>query len=206
MIQENIYFVDEKDNPTGEVEEKLQAHNSQTKLHAAFSSYVFNKEGKFLVTQRAHTKKVWHGVWTNSCCGHPMPGESREEAVKRRLQFELGLEVENITLVIPDYIYKTPPYSGIIENEYCPIYVCITDNDPKLNPDEVEEYKWVDWDWYVEQLNNDSNDYSMFAEAIPNDSDLGTSNIPKWSWWSKDQLPYLQKSKIFKDFIKTIDK
>jgi isopentenyl-diphosphate delta-isomerase len=198
---ENIYFVDDNDTPTGEVAEKLSAHNANTKLHAAFSCYVFNSEGKFLVTQRAHSKKVWHGVWTNSCCGHPKPSESREDAIARRLKYELGINAKKLELVIDDYKYITPPYNGIVEHEYCPVYVAITDQEPQPNNLEVEDYKWVDWEWYVEQLKSDSNEYSIFAKNIPKDKDLGSSGIPLWSWWCKDQLQYLLESDNFNKLI-----
>jgi isopentenyl-diphosphate delta-isomerase len=202
-MTENIYFVDNSDNPTGEIAEKLSAHTANTKLHAAFSCYVFNSEGKFLVTQRAHTKKVWHGVWTNSCCGHPKPSESRESAISRRLEYELGLKSQKIQLVVPDYKYVTPPYNKIIEHEFCPVYVALTDQDPSPNLLEVEDYKWVEWYWYVAQLAKDSNDYSIFANDVPKDKDLGTKNIPLWSWWCKDQLSHLLKSEEFNSFMKS---
>lgn len=200
-MNEEVYFVDNNDIPTGETEEKLAAHHDNTKLHAAFSCYVFNEKGHFLVTQRAHTKKVWHGVWTNSCCGHPAPGEERVEAVKRRLFYELGLTADSLTLVVSKYIYKTPPYNGIIEHEFCPIYVAITKDDPKPNPDEVEAYKWVEWSWYINEIKTDSKDYSVFATHVPRDDQLGTKNIPKWSWWAKDQLSHLENSSEFKSIL-----
>ncbi len=195
---ELIYYVNQNDQPTGETPEKLAAHNADTKLHAAFSCYVFNKQGKFLVTQRARTKKVWPSVWTNSVCGHPAPNETRENAIKRRLHEELGMSAENITCVVPDYIYKTPPYNGIIEHEYCPIFIATTDQEPQANGDEVGDYKWVDWQWYVDQLQNDPVDYSAFAEKAPKSF---SSDMPKWSWWCKDQLKHIQKSQEFLNFI-----
>ena len=204
MNKEKIYYVDRSDKPTGETEDKLKAHNDNTRLHAAFSCYIFNEKGQFLVTQRAHVKKVWHGVWTNSCCGHPMPEETREDAVVRRLDYELGIKPKSIKLVLPEYVYKTPPYNGIIEHEYCPIYLAVTDSEVSPNPDEVEDYKWVDWSWYVSQLKNDSDDYSMFAESVPEDSELGHHHIPKWSWWCKDQLSYLENNKEFNQLSRTL--
>ena len=125
-------------------------------------------------------------MWTNSCCGHPLPGESREDAVKRRLKYELGMTVRDLQLVIPKYIYKTPPYNGIIEHEFCPIYVGVASSDITMNHEEVADYKWVDWNWYVEQLQKD-NDYS----------DPTYKDAPKWSWWCKDQLEKLSSSKKF---------
>ncbi len=185
---EQIYYVDSNDNSTGGTAEKLVAHNANTKLHAAFSCYVFREDGKFLVTQRAKSKKVWPGVWTNSCCGHPEPGESREKAIIRRLQFELGLKVKEIQLIMPKYIYKTPPFKGIIEHEYCPVYTAVATGEPIPNPEEVEDFKWVNWEWYVDQLKHDNKDYSItYGEQAP-----------KWSWWAKDQLKKLETVKSFK--------
>jgi len=201
-MKEHIYYVDKNDQPTGEVEDKLEAHTSHTRLHAAFSCYVFNSEGKFLVTKRAHTKKVWHGVWTNSCCGHPLPGESREDAIIRRLDYELGMTVEEIELVIPDYIYKTPPYGGIVEYEYCPVYVAVATSQPQPNSDEVADLAWMDWNDYVSAVENDPVDYSVFKDSVPKDSELGRQNIPKWSWWCKDQLKFLKDNKSFQTFLR----
>lgn len=197
-MAEQVYYVDENDQPTGDVREKLAAHGLDTKLHAAFSCYIFNDKGQFLVTQRAHSKKVWPSVWTNSVCGHPAPAENREDAVRRRAKYELGMELQDLQLVVPDYRYKTPPYNGIIENEYCPVFVAIVKTESQLNPDEVEDYKWVDWQWYVNNLSNDPKDYSVFAEKAPKELD---ETMPHWSWWCKDQLQYLQQSKSFEDFI-----
>lgn len=177
-----IVFVDEHDNPTGETAPKLEAHTANTKLHAAFSCYIFNDNGQFLVTQRALSKKVWPGVWTNSVCGHPAPGETREAAIIRRSQFELGMTVKNIQVVLPNYIYKTPPYKGIIEHEYCPVFIAHAADNPKPNADEVEAYKWMSWDEYVREAENDKNDV--------------------WSWWCKDQLKQLKDNELFNKLLK----
>ena len=191
VVVEKVYFVTKKDEPTGEVSEKLEAHHSDTKLHAAFSCYVFNEKGEFLVTQRANSKKVWPCVWTNSCCGHPAPGESREDAIMRRMQEELGMTVENIQLVLPNYVYKTPPFKGIIEHEYCPLYVATATSGIKPNPEEVKDYKWVRWEWFLGQASADDSDYT----------DPASLEAPKWSWWCKDQVKLLKENKRFTDLL-----
>jgi isopentenyl-diphosphate delta-isomerase len=178
---EVIYYVDQNDEPTGETAPKLEAHHAQTRLHAAFSCYIFNDKGQFLVTQRAHSKKVWPDVWTNSVCGHPAPGESREAALVRRTAYELGMKVKEIKVILPKYIYKTPPYNGIIEHEFCPVYVAIADSDVQPNPEEVEAYKWLDWKEYVAK-----------AEA---------DTVDEWSWWCKDQLKQLKDNQLFRSFL-----
>ncbi len=172
MNDEQIIFVDKDGKPTGETGPKLASHTADTKLHLAFSCYIFNSATKqFLITQRAHVKKVWPDVWTNSVCGHPMPGEAIEAAIHRRAQYELGIiKLDNLTCVLPKYVYKTPPYKGIIEHEFCPIYVAFTDQEPKPNGQEVEAYRWISWSEYRELLEADSG-----GDAT--------------SYWAKDQIP-----------------
>lgn len=163
---ELIVFVDENGNPTGETGPKLESHTDKTRLHLAFSCYIFRKsDNKFLVTQRALSKKVWPGVWTNSVCGHPMPGEAIEDAVRRRAQFELGIsKLDGIDCVLPKYRYTTPPYNGIIENEFCPVFIAYTDEEPRPNQSEVEACKWLDWPAYVQMLERQPNIMSYWAK------------------------------------------
>ncbi len=151
---DQIVFVHNDGTPTGEVGPKLASHTTDTKLHLACSCYILRRsDHKFLVTQRALSKKVWPGVWTNSVCGHPAPGEAIEDAVRRRARFELGIDaLEDIACILPDYIYCTPPYNGIIEHEYCPVFVAYTEQEPRPNRDEVEAYTWVDWTAYSNML------------------------------------------------------
>jgi len=132
-VEEQIILVNELGEHVG-VAPKLESHHDHTPLHLAFSCYVFNKEGQFLLTKRAAIKKVWPGVLTNSFCGHPAPGESYEEAIKRRGAYELGISgLTNITKII-DYQYKTPPFNGVIENEICPVFTAVYEGEIKPNP------------------------------------------------------------------------
>ena len=178
MPEELVVYCEADGTPTGETAEKLQAHNSATRLHLAFSCYVFNSEGKLLVTQRALTKKVYPGVWTNSLCGHPGPGEEIKNAIKRRLKFELGMEVTDFMLALPNYTYKTPPFNGIIEHEFCPVYVSRSTNPVLPNTDEVEAYKWMMWQDFCNQALADRSD--------------------SWSWWCKDQIHQMKTLPIIK--------
>ncbi len=172
MKTEYVVYVDRNGESTGEIAPKLEAHNANTRIHSAFSCYIFNQKGDLLVTQRAHSKKVWPGVWTNSACGHPGPGESREDAIVRRVNQELGMKVSDLKLVLPTYTYKTPPFNGVIEHEFCPVYFAIAVTEPEPNPDEVADYKWLKWDDVKSEIANNSDD---------------------WSWWSKDQIKELVK-------------
>lgn len=160
-MQELVVLVDDTNKQIGTME-KYSAHNGHTPLHRAFSVYIFNKSGKFLLTQRALSKKVFPGVLTNSCCGHPGPGEATEDAVRRRLRFELGLEPKNLTLVLPDFRYRAQ-MNGIVENEICPVYLATVSKDPKPNPDEVERYEWIEWKEFLKKLQKTPEKYSPWC-------------------------------------------
>lgn len=168
MDSETIVLVDDAGTPVGTAP-KLASHHADTPLHKAFSCFIFNSEGKFLLTQRAHSKKVWPDVWTNSVCGHPAPEESDEEAIRRRSEFELGIsDIHDIQLVDPNYRYTTPAYNGIIENEICPIYIARSDQKFTPNPDEVEAFEWVDWSTISALFAKEPDTYSYwFKQEYP---------------------------------------
>lgn len=141
--EELVVLLDDAGAPIGEAP-KATVHTEDTPLHLAFSSYVLNSEGQVLLTRRALDKKTWPGVWTNSACGHPAPGESFEDAVVRRCAFELGLEVDHVTTALPDFRYRAVDVSSIMEWEVCPVFIArATAEQPAPNADEVCDYNWV---------------------------------------------------------------
>jgi len=140
---ENVVLLDEVGTEIG-IAPKASVHGADTALHLAFSCHVMNADGEVLVTRRAIDKKTWPGVWTNSFCGHPAPAETLTDAVHRRAAFEVGLRVRDLELALPHFRYRAVDASGIVENEICPVYVAFTDDEPRPNPSEVAEYRWVD--------------------------------------------------------------
>lgn len=140
---ELVVLVDEQGTPTGSFE-KFAVHTEATPLHLAFSCHVYNGHGQVLVTRRALSKLTWPGVWTNSFCGHPAPGETLEDAIARRAQLELGITVSQLEPLLPDFRYRAVDASGIVENEICPVFRAITTDVVRANPDEVAEWEWVD--------------------------------------------------------------
>jgi isopentenyl-diphosphate Delta-isomerase len=124
--------------------EKVGVHTTDTALHLAFSCHVYNEAGQVLVTRRALGKLTWPGVWTNSFCGHPAPDEDQLEAIRRRAQHELGISLDSIESVLPDFRYRAVDASGIVENEICPVFRAITRDAVQPNPAEVAEFAWVD--------------------------------------------------------------
>lgn len=170
MQPEYVVLVDAAGQPIGQAE-KLSTHHTNTPLHLGFSLYVFNNQGQFLATRRAAVKKVWPTVWTNTVCGHPAPGEAVEAAIRRRAEYELGMQVKDLVCLLPDYTYQTPPYRGIIENEFCPVFAARAVGEPQPNPLEVDEYRWLEWEEFVKAAGADASD--------------------SYSWWCKDQLRLL---------------
>lgn len=163
-MTELIQYVDESGKLTGQTAEKLAAHHAHTRRHLAFSFYGFDADGRFLATQRAHTKKVWPDVWTNTCCGHPAPGEAALAAIQRRLDYELGIaSVTDVECLLPDYMYTTPPYNGIIENEFCPVYIGRIPTGFTPNPAEVGSYTWMSWQDFVTDLTQQPDKYSYWT-------------------------------------------
>jgi len=173
---ELVVLVDEKNNQIGTMP-KSEVHGQNTPLHRAFSAFIFNSRGQILLQQRSHLKKTWPLVWSNSCCGHPLPNESNTEAAKRRLIDELGLKIEDIEEVAP-YRYCFTRF-GVMENEICPILVGFTDLEPKLNPEEVEDYIWLDWDQFL--------------------FEIGENTDGKWSEWCVEEAHILTQNSRFKE-------
>ena len=142
-LPEQVVLLDDDGTVVGAAD-KATVHTNQTPLHLAFSCHVFDPEGRLLVTRRALSKTTWAGVWTNSFCGHPAPGESVEDAIARRASVELGITVGDLKLVLPDFRYRAIDASGIVENEICPVYRAVSADAVRANPDEVSEWEWVD--------------------------------------------------------------
>jgi isopentenyl-diphosphate delta-isomerase len=164
---EAVVLLNEAGQAIGQAD-KARIHTKNTPLHSAFSIFLFNPTGKMLVQQRAWSKKTWPGIWSNACCGHPLPGEFLEAAAHRRLFDELGLSQIKLTFALPNFRYRAE-HLGIVENEICPVFIglCETPNYP--NSDEVAATDWIDWAAFA------SND-PAFAHFSP------------WSRWEAKQL------------------
>ncbi|WP_344830328.1 isopentenyl-diphosphate Delta-isomerase [Actinocorallia longicatena] len=160
---ERIVLLDEAGQDIGTAP-KAESHHGDTPFHLAFSSYLVNADGLVLLTQRAHDKRSFPSVWTNSACGHPAPGESLRAAVTRRVKDELGLAVTDLTLVLPEFVYRAE-MRGVVEHEWCPVVRGRVTGEPVRDPAEVEAFAWRDWDgvrallddpsaspWFVEQM------------------------------------------------------
>ena len=148
VAEELVVLLDGRGRPAGTMP-KARVHGPDTPLHLAFSVYLFDSGGRLLVTRRALGKRTWPGVWTNSCCGHPAPGEDPADAARRRLGQELGLRPARLAPVLPHFTYRATDASGVVEHEVCPVFFAHLDGDPEPapapDPAEVAEWRWVPW-------------------------------------------------------------
>ncbi len=143
--KEPVILVDESNTPIG-LTEKATVHTKSTPLHRGFSVFLFNDKGEVLLQQRSMQKITWPGVWSNTCCGHPLPDEDVEQAAVRRLKYELGIDVDkqSIINIFPNYRYRAER-QGVVENEFCPVMVVRHNSQPTPNTEEVMNTRWVDW-------------------------------------------------------------
>ena len=149
VAEELVVLLDADHRPVGTMR-KAEVHGPDTPLHLAFSVYLFDAGGRLLVTRRALGMRTWPGVWTNSCCGHPAPGEDPAAAARRRLGQELGLRPARLAPVLPDFAYRAVDPSGVVEHEVCPVFVAHLDGAPEpaptADPAEVADWCWVPWE------------------------------------------------------------
>jgi isopentenyl-diphosphate delta-isomerase type 1 len=145
-----VVLVDEGGAPIGQGR-KSAIHHDDTPLHLAFSCYVLDPAGRLLVTTRAASKPSFPGVVTNTVCGHPTPGEDLAQAVRRRARSELGVEVGDLRLVLPEFRYQAQ-MNGIVENEVCPVFVgWATSDSTAPDPEEVDDVQWVPWEQFRDE-------------------------------------------------------
>lgn len=139
MKEENVILVNENDEQIG-LMPKMEAHEKAL-LHRAFSVFVFNKKNELMLQQRALVKYHSPGLWTNTCCSHQREGETNIQAGRRRLKEEMGFVVELQESI--SFIYKVPFDNGLTEHEYDHILIGKYDGHPKINPEEVADWKWM---------------------------------------------------------------
>ena len=161
MKNENVILVDELDNALG-IMEKMEAHR-KGKLHRAFSVFIFNSDKKLLIHQRAHEKYHSGGLWTNTCCSHPRPGEFINDAAHRRLREEMGFDCEMKSIF--SFIYCAQA-GDLIEHELDHVFIGIYNKEPKINREEVVDYKWLSITEIKEDLASYPDTYSSWFKII----------------------------------------
>lgn len=162
IAEEQVILVNEKDEPIG-LMPKLQAHE-KAMLHRAFSVFILNDKNEIMLQQRAASKYHSPLLWTNTCCSHQRNGETNILAGKRRLQEEMGFSVELKELF--SFIYKAPFDNGLTEHEYDHVMVGYFNEEPKINKEEVEDWKWMSMEAIKHDMKDHPENYTAWFKII----------------------------------------
>ncbi len=162
MVEEQVILVDPNDNPIGTMN-KMEAHEKAV-LHRAFSVFILNDKNEVMLQQRAAHKYHSPLLWTNTCCSHQRVGETNIEAGKRRLFEEMGFTAELKELF--HFIYKAPFDNGLTEHELDHVMIGYSNENPVINPEEVESWKWMSIEAIKEDMIVNPNDYTVWFKII----------------------------------------
>lgn len=160
--EELVVLLDQSGRPSGSAP-KAGVHHDRTPLHLAFSCWVTDGRGHTLITRRALSKRTWPGVWTNAFCGHPAPGETLPDAVRRRARRELGTAITEPTPVLPSFRYRATMSNGVVENEVCPVFLSELVEEPSPAPDEVADLRWIGIEDLYRRVERDRHWFSPWA-------------------------------------------
>jgi len=162
MTEEKVILVNESDEQLG-LMPKMEAHE-KAKLHRAFSVFVFNDKGELLLQQRAANKYHSPKLWTNTCCSHQRDGETNIGAGKRRLQEEMGFVCDLKEVFW--FVYKAPFDNGLTEHELDHVMVGYFNENPIINKEEVESYKWMTLNAVKIDIENNPKLYTAWFKII----------------------------------------
>ena len=161
-MSEQVILVDSRNREVGAMD-KTEAHQRGI-LHRALSVFLFNSKGELLMHRRAMGKYHSSGLWSNTCCSHPRPGESVGDAANRRLKEEMGMSAGLKEFFY--FIYKADLGNGLYEHEADHVFVGKTDEDPKPDTNEVMEWKWMQPDTISNDMDVNPNNYTIWFQLI----------------------------------------
>ncbi|MFN5183634.1 MAG: isopentenyl-diphosphate Delta-isomerase [Bacteroidota bacterium] len=159
-----VILVDNNDFELGTME-KIEAHEKGL-LHRAISVFIFNSDGKMLLQRRAKHKYHSGGLWTNTCCSHPYPGEKIMNAAKRRLKEEMGMECELTSAF--SFIYKVNLDKGMTEHELDHVFIGTTNSTPEINREEVEDFKYLSIEETEKLIRSNPEDFTEWFKIALN--------------------------------------
>ena len=159
---EHVILVDLNDHQIGTMD-KLEAHRKGI-LHRAFSVLLFDQSGKLLLQKRSQGKYHSSGLWTNTCCSHPLPGESLEDATRRRLKEEMGIDLQPSFSFT--FVYRAQLDNGLTEHELDHVFIGVFNGSPEINKKEVEDWKYVDLQWLKADMEKNPDLYTAWFKLI----------------------------------------
>lgn len=162
MVEEKVILVNENDEQIG-LMPKLEAHEKAL-LHRAFSVFILNNKNEIMLQQRAASKYHSPLLWTNTCCSHQREGENNLQAGTRRLQEEMGFITPLKELF--SFIYKAPFDNGLTEHEFDHVLIGYYNQEPIINLEEVESWKWMKIENIKEDMLQNPENYTAWFKII----------------------------------------
>lgn len=162
MTEEKVILVNEKDEPIG-LMPKMEAHEKAL-LHRAFSVFILNSKNEIMLQQRAAQKYHSPLLWTNTTCSHQREGESNIQAGSRRLMEEMGIQTELKELF--SFIYKAPFDNGLTEHELDHVMIGYYNDEPNINKEEAESWKWMSIDAVKDDMKEHPELYTVWFRII----------------------------------------
>jgi isopentenyl-diphosphate delta-isomerase len=162
MVETQVILVDSDDNQTGTME-KMEAHRKAL-LHRAISVFIFNSNGDWLLQRRALDKYHSGGLWTNTCCSHPFPGETVIDAANRRLNEEMGMKCGLKALF--SFTYKEALDNELTEYEFDHVIFGISDKLPLINKKEVNDWRYHSYFHLHNDLQLNPENYTVWFRKI----------------------------------------
>jgi isopentenyl-diphosphate delta-isomerase len=191
-ISDAVILIDPFDRMIGSAD-KLEVHRLGA-LHRAFSILIFNSRSQLLLQKRAMSKYHSRGLWSNTCCGHPRPGEMTEKAARRRLREEMALDCK--LRKIFSFTYKADLEDGLVERELVHVFFGKSDDNPTLTPSEAEDWKWVDLATLIVDIRLRPNQFTYWFRICLDliNGQLGKRDLDRGfqSTFNEDQLFGLQ--------------
>ena len=160
---EEVILVDKEDKEIG-LMEKIKAHENGGTLHRAFSVLIFNSKNEMMIQQRAFGKYHWPGIWANTCCSHPRKDEKTINAAHRRLIEEMGFDTEIEEKFV--FTYKADFENGLTEHETDHVFFGYYEDDPKINKEEVNSFKWISIPNLLRDIKENPKEYAPWFKII----------------------------------------
>ncbi len=160
MPEEQLILVDEGNRATGSAG-KTTIHRSGL-LHRAFSIFIVDERGRIVLQQRNPKKYHSGGLWANSCCGHPRPGERTSSAARRRLNEELGVTT---ALSFGFFArYQAEFDNGMRENEFVYVYFGRLRSEPRPDPAEIADLALLSCDEITRRIKQDPSAFTFWLK------------------------------------------
>ncbi len=158
-MEEIFDVLDQNGGFTGQTATRSKCH-SQGLWHRGIVVFITSPDGqKVLLQKRSKNKKLWPDMWDVAVGGHVDAGEFSYQAALRETAEELGIKLQPQDLIHIGSTTSETIEGDIINRHFNDFFVAHLDLDPSkitIQPEEVQEVKWISVDEFESFLTNDT--------------------------------------------------